>query len=122
MSGEREQRRDPRLPRVESIRVHVNPSLLDVNLMEKTVSATTVDVSRRGLHIQIGREVSEGDALEIWITIRGKPGDFLLRGCAHWVREDSASGFHHVGVELEPAPGTAYGLWKQLFDTGPAGD
>lgn len=110
-----EQRRAQRIPRVESIRVHLNPSFLDMDLIDKTVNATSLDVSSGGLKIRLEEEVERGSSVEIWITIEGKPGDFLLRGQANWVKP-CADGGCELGIALEDAPGTAYAQWTQFFE------
>lgn len=110
-----DQRRAPRIPRVESIRVHLNPSFLDMDLIDKTLNATSVDVSRGGLKIKVDQKVEQGSAVEVWITIADKPGDFLLRGQANWVRADDAGGCE-VGIALEDIPGTAFRQWTQFFE------
>lgn len=109
-----EQRRTRRIPRVESIRVHLNPSFLDMDLIDKTINATSLDVSRGGLKIRMDREVDQGSAMEIWITIEGKPGDFLLRGQANWVKPVTGGGCE-VGIALDDVPGTAYRQWVDFF-------
>lgn len=109
-----EQRRARRIPRVESIRVHLNPSFLDMDLIDKTVNATSMDVSGGGLKIKVDQTVDQGSAMEIWITIEGKPGDFLLRGTANWIKP-SEDGGCEVGIALEDVPGTAYRQWVKFF-------
>lgn len=103
------------MPRIEGIRVHLNPSFLDMDLIDKTVNATSLDVSKGGLKIKVDREVEKGSAMEIWITIKGKPGDFLLRGQANWIRPDGSGAFE-VGIALEDVPGTAYRQWAKFFE------
>jgi hypothetical protein len=108
-----ERRREPRFACREKLFVQVILCGSQPELVGRTFSARTVDVSASGISF-CGAELLPPDALvDLWVDMSNRPGKFFLSGRVRWSRENGEATV--VGVELDSGAATDIDAWRALM-------
>lgn len=108
-----ERRREPRFACREKLFVQVILCGSQPELVGRTFSARTVDVSASGISFR-GAELLPPDALvDLWVDMSNRPGKFFLSGRVRWSRENDDATV--VGVELDSGAATDIDAWRSLM-------
>ena len=84
------------------------------NLLGKTLSGSTLDVSSSGLRIELNQPVKVDSVLDVWVTLKDNPKKYFLTGNVRWVHELEVGGYYQIGVVLRERSDTITDLasWK----------
>lgn len=113
----RDNRRHARIPREDALALRSLDPVRDTSFTDRTLHATTVDISASGLQIFIADPLLIRQRVEISITLSGEPHTFRLRGRVNRITElddpDEPEGFL-AGIELtDDSPDVK--AWRELF-------
>ncbi|MCW9013899.1 MAG: PilZ domain-containing protein [Gammaproteobacteria bacterium] len=89
-----------------------NPSLLG-----KTVSTTAIEISPRGLRLEVGYPIEIDSVLDVVVKVAGSNREYYLTGNVRW-RLPSTLGLYHVVLVLRERTDIRSDLraWKANFD------
>jgi hypothetical protein len=110
-----ERRVDARIRAEERVFAEITACEARPELIGRTFSCSTQNVSVRGIRLNLAVEVPLGAGLQLSVGLGGKSTMLDLEGRVAWVTESDPAGFFMLGIEFdESSPG--YGPWAQALE------
>lgn len=112
-------RRQPRYMPSEKTEVQILFSSENPSLLGKTINARAVEMSPRGIRLDVAHAIAIDSVLDIVIRMPGTEKEYYLTGNVRWAVPSPASIEHfHIGLVLrertdEPSD---FKQWKSHFD------
>ncbi len=86
----------------------------NLNSAEKTATGAAADISAGGLSLRVDRLLPVGCILDLWVSVRGRAGTFMLTGEVKWITRQAA-GQYSVGVQLLDRPTDDVKSWLEII-------
>lgn len=112
-----ERRGATRYQQKEALDIKIAFSSENPNLLGKTLSGSTVDISASGLRIELNQQIKVDSVLDVWVRLKDNSKRYFLTGNVRWCSELEQSGAYQVGVVLRERSDTVTDLasWRMVF-------
>ncbi len=112
-----EQRREVRLEQGTMVFIEACPASFKNNPQSYIIVSKTLDISFKGLKVQLGEEVPGGSLLRLCadVPVAGSNKELSLKGEVKWVQK--IGGLYEVGLELFDFPHTDIVEWQEMVAT-----
>lgn len=113
----RNKRRYFRLPLASTVFIEIESPPPGALGPGKVVRCHTLEVSRRGLRVQLDQRVTVGAILQVGVDIPGEADPFYLVGQVRWrMREKDRPGSWIAGFEILEAAGSDIPHWEAALE------
>jgi len=109
-----ERRSEPRYPLADRVLVTIRSAGAQSSPALRTVAASSLDVSARGICVTLDAAVGPGTALDLWVKVQDQPGTLSLRGRVKWTTATS-DGQYRVGIEFVGLETNEWARWSDMI-------
>ena len=101
----------------EALELKIVFSSENPNLLGKTLSGSTLDVSATGLRIELNQQIKLDSVLDVWVKLKDNDKRYFLTGNVRWCNEMEVGGYYQIGVVLRERSDTVTDLasWQAAF-------